>query len=118
PAGDWTEQFAKPDGWNRVPVIAGTNHDEFKLFMALDPQHVRRILGVIPRIRDESEYEATAEYMSRSWKANGVDRPADAMKRSGAADVYAYRFDWRDEPTVAGADLSKLIGAAHGLEIP
>jgi para-nitrobenzyl esterase len=40
------------------------------------------------------------------------------MLRSGASEVFAYRFDWADQPTRAGVELSKLVGAAHALEIP
>ena len=32
--------------------------------------------------------------------------------------MYVYRFDWDEEPTVLGADLSVMLGAAHGFEIP
>jgi para-nitrobenzyl esterase len=32
--------------------------------------------------------------------------------------VFVYRFDWHDEPTVLGADLSVILGAAHAFEIP
>jgi para-nitrobenzyl esterase len=118
PQGDWTEHLATPNGWNQVPVIVGTNRDEAKLFLFLDPTRVTWRLGIFPHYVDEPTYQAAAEYMSRTWKATGVDAPAAAMRRSGEANVYAYRFDWRGEPHVAGADLSKMIGAAHGLEIP
>jgi para-nitrobenzyl esterase len=39
------------------------------------------------------------------------------MTRAGNPDVYAYRFDWDEEGSVMGYDLSKSLGAAHGLEI-
>ncbi len=118
PQGDWTEHLASPNGWNQVPVIVGTNRDEAKLFLFLDPRLVHWRLGIFPHYVDESIYQAAAQYMSRTWKATGVDAPAAAMRRSGEADVYAYRFDWHGEPRIAGADLSQMIGAAHGLEIP
>jgi para-nitrobenzyl esterase len=35
-----------------------------------------------------------------------------------APPVYAYRFDWDEEPQVLWADFSKMLGAAHALEIP
>ena len=40
------------------------------------------------------------------------------MRKGGHAEVYGYRWDWDEEPTKGGADLSGMIGAAHGLEIP
>ena len=36
---------------------------------------------------------------------------------SQPGQVYAYRFDWDEEPSVMGYDLSVALGAAHGLEI-
>jgi para-nitrobenzyl esterase len=118
PQDSWLDRFADPNGWNRVPVIAGTNRDEAKLFMAFDPKRVWRLFGVFPKYVDEPSYHAAAEYLSRAWKERAADRPASAMVKSGATDVYVYRFDWHGEPTLAGTDLGKLLGAAHGLEIP
>jgi para-nitrobenzyl esterase len=56
-------------------------------------------------------------YSSDAWKARGVDSIADAMSRAQGETVYAYRFDWDEEPSIMGFDLSKALGAAHGLEI-
>jgi para-nitrobenzyl esterase len=118
PEGDWLETFAKPGGWNEVPVIVGSNRDEMRLFLAFDPTMSWKLFGVLPRLRDEPTYLATAEATSKLWKAVGVDLPLEAMHRSGATALWSYRFDWDDEPTVLGTDLSKLIGAAHGMEVP
>lgn len=118
PEGDWLEAFARPDGWNRVPVILGSNRDEMRLFLAFDPAMTWKLFGVLPRFRDEPTYLATADVMSHLAKASGVDLPLHAMSASGATELYSYRFDWDDEPMVWGTDLSKLLGAAHGLEVP
>ncbi len=118
PQDDPMQHFARPDGYNSVPVIVGTNRDENKLFMQGDPQLVRRILWIIPRIRDERHYNLSAEYMAKMWKANGADEPAAAMRATQGPSVFAYRFDWDKEPHVMGADLSVLLGAAHAFEIP
>jgi para-nitrobenzyl esterase len=118
PAGSLVDRLRRPDGWNRVPVVVGTNRDEAKLFMFGSPQWVTRWLWVVPRLREPERYDAVAEHMSRVWKATGADEVADAMVRSGASDVYVYRFDWDEEPTIVGADLSRMLGAAHGFEIP
>jgi para-nitrobenzyl esterase len=32
--------------------------------------------------------------------------------------VFVYRFDWDEEPSLLGADLSRLLGAAHMIEVP
>lgn len=116
PTGEPLQLFAS-GGYNNVPVILGTNRDENKLFMFGDPKLVRRVLWIVPRLRDERMYNLTAEYMSRMWKATGVDEPAAAM-RAGQPNVYTYRFDWDEEPTMLGADLSVMLGAAHAFEIP
>ena len=105
-------------GWNRVPVMLGTNRDENKIFMFTSPIWVTRWFGIVPRMIEPEQYEAVETNLSRMWKATGVDEPATAMRISGATDVYAYRFDWDEEPTLLGADLSRMLGAFHGLEIP
>lgn len=97
-----------------VPVLLGTNRDEYKLFMVGNPQYVSRFLGL--RIKDEVAYERDARFVTDVWRAIGVDAPVDALSRSGVG-VYAYRFDWDDEPKRFFADVPKLLGAAHGLEI-
>jgi para-nitrobenzyl esterase len=105
--------------FNRVPVIVGSNRDEWKLFMALDPRYVRRLLGLIPmRPRDPEAYEGIAAAHSRNWRLAGVSRPARAMYRAQPGRVWAYRFDWDDSPRRLGVvNLPTLLGAAHALEI-
>jgi len=117
PDGRLEERFASEDGWNRVPVMVGTNRDEFRLFLYPDPTRIRRVLWIIPRFVNERTYLATADARSRMWKATGADGPAAALRRS-QPKVFVYRFDWDEEPTVLGADLSKMLGACHGFEIP
>ena len=118
PKTRWPDLFANSDGWNRVPVLAGTNLDEAKLFLFIDPKFSWQLFGFLPRMRDEQKYQASSEAMSRLWKAWALDDVAEAMRASGATEVYAYRFDWAREPTKLGTDLAKMLGAAHGFEIP
>jgi para-nitrobenzyl esterase len=33
-------------------------------------------------------------------------------------NVFVYRFDWDEEPSLLGLDLGAYLGAAHGFEIP
>jgi para-nitrobenzyl esterase len=117
PAGDPLEHLANPEGWNRVPVMLGTNRDEQKLFLFANPLYVRRWLGLLPRVRDPELFLATADAVSAVWKATGADGPAAAMWRT-QPDVFVYRFDWDEEPTLFGVDLGRFLGAAHGFEIP
>ena len=104
--------------YNRMPIIFGTNRDEQKTFMFGDPRYVKRWLGFLPRMIDEQVYETTSVAISKLWKFGGADAPAMALANAGAADVYVYQFNWDEEPSVLGADLSKMIGAGHGIEIP
>jgi para-nitrobenzyl esterase len=100
-----------------VPVVAGTTRDENKLFLFGDARRIRRLLWLFPRFVDETQYAAVAEHLSRWWKATGADEPASAV-RAGGGRAWVYRFDWDEQPTVVGADLSRMIGAAHAFEIP
>jgi para-nitrobenzyl esterase len=118
PQEEAMQRFAQPDGYNKVPVMLGTNRDEYKLFMLFDPIHVRRIAWIIPRMRDERQYNLVAEYHSKSFKATGVDEPATLLRATQGPNVFAYRFDWDEEPRILGTDLAVMLGAAHGVEIP
>jgi para-nitrobenzyl esterase len=40
------------------------------------------------------------------------------MASSGRSPVWVYRFDWDEEGRVLWIDLSRLLGAAHALELP
>ena len=100
-----------------VPVVLGTNRDEVKLFMSFDPEEVRSF-WFLRFVRDRARYERDAAYGSRAWKAAGADEPAAAIAAAGRAPSFVYRFDWDELPTILGMDLSRLLGAAHGFEIP
>jgi len=117
PAAGIPEAFAAGH-FHRVPVVLGTNRDEVKLFMSGDPEQVWRLFWLFPILRDADRYDRDAEYSSKLWKVSGVDEPAAAMVAAGHTDVYAYRFDWDEQGKLLVTDLSRLLGAAHGLEIP
>jgi para-nitrobenzyl esterase len=89
-----------------------------KLFYALDEEYVISFSTFLIYIKDEEKYEIENEYASNNWKINGVDQPARKLKKSGNSEVYAYRFDWDEEPKYLWMDFSKIFGAAHGFEIP
>jgi para-nitrobenzyl esterase len=118
PAEPPLQRFATPGGFNQVPIMLGTNRDENKTFMFASPRHVRRWLPILPRLRDEQHYNATAVALAAAWKLVGADAPANAIRRSGWSQVYVYRWDWDEEPTLLGANLSVMLGAGHGFEIP
>jgi para-nitrobenzyl esterase len=116
PAEPIPQLLARPGAAQPVPVMLGSNRDEQRLFAFLDPKLVRRWFG-LPRAKDLPRYERDTGYRSRAWKVTGVDDPARALAAAQPGRVFAYRFDWDEEPTVLGSDLSALIGAAHGMEI-
>ncbi|MDE0884774.1 MAG: carboxylesterase family protein [Myxococcota bacterium] len=109
--------FAEPGAYSDVPIILGSNRDEAKLFLFQNPEQVSRTLGLI-RIKDETRYNLIARLHSDLWKARGVDEPARVLAETSSGGVYAYRFDWDEEPVRLGTDFGVLLGAAHGMEIP
>ena len=109
-------------------IVLGTNRDENKLFMSGDSRFVKPILpkfisnlhptlGLWTKQRDERFYDAYSRYQSDAWKLDSVDNASRDISRVNKEDVFAYRFDWDDEPKFLGMDFSKLLGAAHALEI-
>ncbi len=118
PRESFAERFATPGGVHAVPIMLGTNRDENKLFLFLNPEYVRRWFGIFPQVLDAERFQLLAEYLSRSWKATGADELAAALTGSGHTNVYVYRFDWDEEPSILWADLGELLGASHGFEIP
>ncbi|MDD9963901.1 MAG: carboxylesterase family protein [Gammaproteobacteria bacterium] len=111
------EVFSDAGNHNAVPVMLGTNRDEPSLFMAQDPRYVDSWFGIFNSLKDEAAYRRQVRYGARAWKARGVDELAQAMVAAGNPAVYAYRWDWDEEPSLLGYDLSVALGAAHGLEI-
>ena len=101
-----------------VPIIFGINRDENKLFNFFDEKYVSNFFNIYFRVRDAFYYDLISDYQSLAWRSNGLDTPADLVKNSGQENVYAYRFDWDEEPKVLGMDFSLLLGAAHAFEIP
>lgn len=117
PASNAEEILSDPDKHNSVPMILGTNRDEPSLFMARNPEYVDTFLWIFPRLKDEASYLRAVKYGALAWKERGVDSLATYLTASGNPNVYAYRFDWDEEGSMMGYDLSKALGAAHALEI-
>jgi para-nitrobenzyl esterase len=121
-----TAALSKKEYVNNVPIIAGSNRDEVKLWLAsakyfvdLDYSFIGSIFGV-PKVvlNDEDAFNLFNSYRSRAWKIRGVDDPLESLYISGNKDLYAYRYDWDDHRRFIIADFKELIGAAHATEIP
>ena len=100
-----------------MPVMLGTNRDEPALFITRYPRYVDYFFEFLPRLKDSAAYLRMIKYGALGWKERGVDSLARAMSVSGNPSVYAYRFDWDEEPSQLGFGLSQALGTAHGLEI-
>ena len=120
------KSLSKKELINNVPVIAGSNADEVKLWLAtaeyfvdLDYSFVGSILD-IPKVvlNDEGAFEAFNYYRSAAWKIRGVDEPLVSLSKAENDNLYSYRFDWDDHRRYIVGDFKKLIGAAHATEIP
>ncbi len=100
-----------------VPVILGSNKDEAKLFMAVDPNHVFSVANIPVWRWNADEYEREAKYRSLVWRLYGVDIPATELVNA-RVPVWSYRFDWDDLVDSPFVDFTKLFGAAHAFEVP
>ncbi|MEJ6498296.1 carboxylesterase/lipase family protein [Pseudoalteromonas lipolytica] len=100
-----------------LSLIIGANRDETKFYTAFNDKFVWRLLGKLPIIRDSDFYEALSEYTNNYWYQAAVLQTAQQLND---ADIktYLYRFDWDNQPDFLGIEISKLIGAAHTLEVP
>ncbi len=122
-----------------VPVMIGTNREEFRLFTfanreRLDNEELVRRVRRMARHAGEADDERLADRLlgnygprtgerdpgaAQRWVALQSDRvfhyPAVRLadvQSAHQADTYAYLFEWRP-PLLGGA-----LGACHGLEIP
>jgi len=119
----------------RVPVLVGTNADESKLFLFLDPEggaldaagleaRAGELLGaraghVIAVYRDARRARGESVAPAELWSAIESDRtmrhPAMHLaerQRAHQPRTYAYLFTW-PSPFMGGA-----LGACHALELP
>jgi para-nitrobenzyl esterase len=121
-----------------VPVLIGTNRDEWKLFMASDRFRLserklnERLQRLLPGVNKDGEAQAelaAAAYATvkgirgaepaERWASFQTDRvfryPAACLadlQSDRQPDTYAYLFEW--SPPIVG----RWFGACHGLELP
>jgi para-nitrobenzyl esterase len=102
---------------HKVPIILGSNRDEMKFFLGLSPAYVTIVPGSSIQIHDVQRYNLHARYLSDRWTTQGVDELALRLSAHNP-DVFAYRFDWDEQPSYPQADFKEFFGAAHTMEIP
>jgi para-nitrobenzyl esterase len=117
PEGSPWELIANASMVEDLPVLIGSNRDEMKFFLGLDPSYVTIVPGSEIRIHDLQSYNLHARYLSDRWTAQGVDELALRLGKHNS-NVYAYRFDWDDQPSYPQADFREFFGAAHTMELP
>lgn len=115
-ASPW-DMIADAKRMQAIPVMIGTNRDEMKFFLGLNPDYARIVPGESITIHDPARFELHARYLSDRWRAQGVNEIARRIAAHNPA-VYAYRFDWDDQPRYPQADLRLFFGAAHTMELP
>ena len=109
-----------------ISVIAGSNRDEIKLWIATSLYFVKAEYSLfgsffrIPRVKivNEDAFEAFNYYRSSAWQIRGVTEPLNNLAKAGIKNLYSYRFDWDDHRKWPVANFKKLFGAAHATEIP
>jgi para-nitrobenzyl esterase len=117
PKGQPWELIAEAGRVHPVPILLGSNRDEMKFFMGLNPAYVTIVPGKEIRIHDLDRYNLHARYLSDRWTALGVDEIALRLKENNP-DIYAYRFDWDEQPSYPQADFKQFFGAGHAMELP
>ena len=98
---------------NKVPIILGSNKEELKIFLFMDPSFEGK----------DDLYQVVASYGSDFWKVDGVDGVARQLSpHADQPGVYVYQFLWG-----AGGDIGESpipdpwgfkLGAYHSLDSP
>jgi para-nitrobenzyl esterase len=98
---------------NKIPIILGSNKEETKLFLFMDPAFQGK----------DALYQKVTSATSDLWKAIGVDELARKLRsHPDQPDVYVYQFLWG-----SGGDLGQSVipdpwgfklGACHSLDVP
>lgn len=122
--------------YNKVPIILGSNEDEYKPFLLQVLGHfptssshkwsdLLNVLGLTektmtldevmpPDSDDRAVYETIAKYPSMHWKASMIDAIARSLKKH-QDDIYCYYFKWKGKGTNNSSDF--IIGAGHTFEM-
>ena len=96
------ELLSDPARFNAGPVILGSNRDEAKLFMMMDPHFTRRVWGVPVLTKNEDDYARLTDYGSLMWKADAVDELAIVLSQQ--------IFEAFEQYVVSKAHKEQLVG--------
>jgi len=111
------ELFADPAQYNSVPLILGSNRDEYKFFLWKHDSLTQTRFYLSTEVKDLDEYNRVTRFFSDQWRVTGVNEPASVLSKSQPGKVFAYRFDWAGQKnSLWGNDMANLMGAGHGLE--
>ncbi len=108
--------FDSGDFVNKVPLIVGTNKDEYKLYT--NPLGFNEY----PDGSDELR-EAVGSFLSDAWRVTGADTLATRLRAiDDMPAVYVYRFNWgsvdENGQSPLPGDFGSSGGAFHSSEIP
>ena len=113
----------KAGNYNKVPTILGTNKEEAKLFLMLDPKFMPwQNDGSLFKDPAKTElYDLAAQYQSDGWKVMAVDQLARILRSNADQPmIYAYQFLWGAggmKKSVMPFPMNLLLGACHAMEI-
>lgn len=116
-SNDGFQDLLKKGMYHKIPIIIGSNRDEDKSYLSHDPEFISYVKGK-REINNKYLYDLTAKYITDLRQAATVDEPAEIMCKSRACQIFSYRFDWDDLGSFDGENLTGLLGAAHGAELP
>jgi len=121
-------EILKKGNFNKVPIMVGSNRDEFSMTIFLTPGGIFSSRQQVIKLMQD-QLGTRAQEVLKMYSFDDYQRPAfliaaaftdgfgsrafaAAEAMSPFTPVYLYRFDWREER------LGKTLGAFHGLEIP
>lgn len=98
---------------NKVPVILGSNKEETKLFLFMDPAFQGR----------DALFQKVASATSDLWKAIGVDELARRLRaQPDQPGVYVYQFLWGSRGDIGQSVIPDpwgfKLGACHYMDVP
>lgn len=115
PASDFYSILETSDFPGKVPLLFGTNRDEYKLYT--NPLGFNEYPDGPPELQD-----AVGRYLSDAWRVTGADDLATTLRAvSDMPDLYVYRFAWGSTDENGDSPLpgnfGETGGAFHSAEI-